>query len=696
MQELDRRIIELLEHPIYADALSKAMPEVPRRALAQTLARLTQEGVIMRSKKNKYGRVQSFGCMIGTFLATERAFSFVAPETGGADVFIPPHAAGGAWQGDRVLVQVREDARNKNRQEGTVIRIISRSEKEIRGMLKKRGNSYYLQPMHAKYPPISILHGQLAGAQVNQQISVRIVFWGDGKKRLPAQAVVTAVLGESGSMQAAIAGILHENGVLDTFPADVLAQAQDYGQQVVADELYHREDLRALDIFTIDGDDAKDFDDAISLQTLDNGHYLLGVHIADVSHYVTPNSPLDLEAYKRGTSVYFPAHVVPMLPFALSNGICSLNPAVDRLTFSAFIELDAQGGRHHARFAKSIICSKARMTYGNVNAILSGDTALRQSYAPLVPTFEALHTLTQVLRRRRIEQGALDLDIPEAQVQTDAHGAVVGIINRPRGDSEKLIEECMLLANEAVAQYLCTQEFPTVYRVHENPDPEKLQHFAQFAKNFGYRVDASTPENTVQLQTVLRGAAGNPAQKILPTMLLRSLARARYSDECLGHYGLQAKFYLHFTSPIRRYPDLVTHRMLAKAIAKQAATKTDTAFCAQAAVQSTQREQAADNCERGITKLYLADYMAQFVGQEFDGTVAGVTAFGVFVELPNTVEGLLRIEEIPGYWEFEDKHLALTGKNGARITIGQTLHVRLAGASNITGQIDFVWCDNKA
>ena len=404
----------------------------------------------------------------------------------------------------------------------------------------------------------------LGEAAIGDCVAVSISHYGD--EQFMPQGVVRADLGESGTMEAAIAAVLHENGVYDVFPNEVLEQALAIPQEVDMGTAGKRLDLRDKLIFTIDGDDAKDFDDAVSLEKLENGHYLLGVHIADVSHYVTPDSPLDAEAFRRGTSVYFPGHVVPMLPFALSNGICSLNPKVDRLAFSALMEVDKDGRRYGAKFAKSVICSKARMTYNKVNKILAGDKGLREEYAFLVETAETMNNLAHALYKRRIERGALELDIPEAEIRVDENGKPVEIRFRERGESEKLIEEFMLQANEAVAEYMCKRELPTVYRVHENPDPDKLRVFASFARPFGYRIDPSKPEDTAQFQTVLRGAKNDPKQRVLPTLLLRSLARARYADECIGHYGLKAKFYLHFTSPIRRYPDLVAHRMLQKAL----------------------------------------------------------------------------------------------------------------------------------
>lgn len=696
--ELESRLLTLLTQPMRVDDIRRALPEAPKQELKEALDRLLTEGRVMKNKKNRYAVSAHYGCVTGTFLATERAFAFVAPDTDedGAkpdDLFIPPGANGGAWHGDRVLVKMSERKNGRGRREGAVIRILQRADRELTGALVQRGNAYFVQPTSKKYPEIAIDRHHLGDAQPGDLVAVSISHYGD-EKFLP-QGVVEADLGEDGTMEAAIAGILHENGVYDVFPDDVLAEADAMPQEVAPSALDGRLDLRGKLIFTIDGDDAKDFDDAVSLEVLDNGHLLLGVHIADVSHYVTPGAPLDLEAFRRGTSVYYPGHVVPMLPFALSHGICSLNPHVDRLTFSALMEVDKDGRRYKARFAKSVIRSGARMTYNKVNKILAGDKALREEYGFLVETAERMNNLAHAMYKRRIERGALELDIPEAEIIVDADGRPTDIGWRARGESEHLIEEFMLAANEAVAEYMCKRELPTVYRVHENPDPDKLRVFAAFARPFGYRIDPSKPEDTFQFQTVLRGAKSDPKQRILPTLLLRSLARARYADECIGHYGLKAKFYLHFTSPIRRYPDLVAHRMLQKALTGEEFTAGDENTCEEAASQSTTREQAADECERGIDKLYIAAYMKRFVGEEFDAEVSGVQSFGIFVALENGCEGLIRVELLAGdRYEYDEQRMTMVGRRtGKRFTIGTPIRVKLLAASEVTGQIDFAPAD---
>lgn len=691
MNELETRLYALLARPMRAEELKKYLPAYSKQQIRQALDQLTNEGKILKNKKNRYAHAEHYGCLTGVFQATERGYGFVTPETPdeNGDVFIPPYATGKAWQGDRVLVHLTDSPRGHKR-EGEVMRILSLCTDEVTGTVMQRGKTIFVRPASKKYPDLIIPKNRTLDAHSGDRVAVKVMFRGDG--RLSAQGAITQIFGRNGTMEASIAAILHENGITVPFPDEVLRQADACGDTVDPAEAARRMDLREKLIFTIDGDDARDFDDAVSLEPMENGHMLLGVHIADVSHYVTPGSPLDDEAYRRGTSVYYPGHVVPMLPVALSNGICSLNPDVDRLAFSAFLEVDKDGRCHKSQFAKTVIRSKARMTYRKMNEIFDGNEERRAEYAFLTETADRMHALSQAMRRRRMERGALDLDLPEAEILTDESGEPVEVSFRARGDAEKMIEEFMLAANEAVAAYMTHRNNPTVYRVHESPDPEKLRVFAQFARPFGYRVDASKPNDTAQLQAVLDGAKDDPRQRALPTLLLRSLARARYDAECLGHYGLQAKEYLHFTSPIRRYPDLVAHRMLFKAISGQQYTKSDWVFCEEAASQSTTREFAADTAERDIDKLYLAAYMEQFIGQDFDGEVSGVTSFGLFVSLKNAVEGLIRVEDLPGDdYEFDDQKMMLIGRRSrVRYTMGTPMRVRLTAASRVTGLIDFI------
>jgi ribonuclease R len=695
MEFSTQALYRFLAKPCKADKIMKRFSEVPKRQITAALNELLQSGQIVRNKKNFYAQSQHFGCLSGTYCATEKKFAFVSPDDPEAkeDIFVPPGNDGGAFEGDRVLVRISPDRRRstsgKLLNTGKVIQILERNKSDLIGTLQVDKGRYYMVPNSRKYPQVEIPKRKLAGAAIGDQIAVAIVFYGDKRNSYIPQGMVREVLGKSNTMEAAIAGILHSNNIRPEFPPAVIEEAEDVSKE--AFDPTGRLDLRQETIFTIDGDHSKDFDDAVSLKTLPNGNYELGVHIADVSHFVRPESPLDTEAYIRGTSVYYADRVIPMLPIELSNGICSLNPNEDRYAFSVIMELDKSGHRKNYRCAKSVIRSCARMTYNKVNQILQGDPALCQEYDFLVNILTEMNQLAKKRLALRFQRGAIELGIEESEILCDENGKCIGVEKRQRGDSEKLIEEFMLLANETVAEFMFQSATPCVYRVHEKPDPEKLRAFASFAYLFGYRMDMKTPDDPHQLQEILNKAAEHPEQIILATMLLRSMAKARYSAECIGHYGLGAKFYLHFTSPIRRYPDLVVHRMLARKLEGSTFQQEDIDTCEEAAEQSSDREVAADTAERDIEKLYMADYLSAFIGEEFDAVISSIQNFGIFVQLPSGIEGLIRVEAMKDdYYVFDAEKLSFVGKrSGRKFIVGHPIHVRLLNASCVTGLIDF-------
>lgn len=696
-------ILDLTREPQTPEQLARQMAKrgirISHRDLTQALSALVDSGQLMRAKSNRYAHPGHFNCLLGTFCGTGRNFSFVTPDGGGEDYFIPPHRDGGAWNGDRVMIHLLDrpsfkrghSAEQSGRKEAEVFRVLSECRDELTGCLVLRGKTMLFRADNGKYPDIVISKKNLDYAHPGDRVSVRIIFRGSDKY-LPQGAVIK-VFGAGVTMDSAIASILHENDVPDSFPPEVAAEAEKLPTAVSEQDRAGRLDLRSTKLFTIDGDTAKDFDDAVSLETLPNGHYRLGVHIADVSYYVRPGSALDEEAFRRGMSVYYPGHVVPMLPFPLSNGICSLNPGVNRLAFSTFVEIGADGKHYTVEFHRSVICSHARLTYREVNAILSGDEASRSARHDLVPILEQMNDLAHILHEQRVTRGALELNIPECEILCDERGNVTGVEKRTRGEGERLIEEFMLVTNEAVAVHLHRCNMQTVYRVHESPDPQKLRQFARQARLFGYRLRESELTDTHALQAVLDQAEGKEYQQALPSMLLRAMARARYSPDNLGHYGLAAQFYLHFTSPIRRYPDLVVHRMLTKQLAGQQSSSEDREFCSQAALQASEREIASDTAERDIDKLYQAEYMSQFIGHDFSGYVSGVTNFGIFVCLDNLIEGLVRLDTIENEWfEYDPEHMTLTGKhNGKRYYLGLPVRITVVNASSTTGQIDFIF-----
>lgn len=676
--------------------LAKRGIKANRREIQTALEVLIERAQLMRARNSRYAHPEYFGCFLGTFCGTGRSYSFVSPDSGGEDIFVPPHRDGGAWNGDRVLAHYLDSSNSRRggssakstRREAEIYRVLEENRKELTGTLASRGKMVVFRADGGKYPDIVIGKKHSGDARPGDRVAVQVIFRGS-EKYLP-QGIVTQTFGSANSMEASIAAILHENGILDEFPPEVLQEASRIGLTVTDADCAGRLDLRSTILFTIDGDSAKDFDDAVSLEPLANGHVRLGVHIADVSHYVRPETPLNAEAFRRGTSVYYPGHVVPMLPFALSNGICSLNPDVDRLAFSVFVELDSQGTRGKTEFHRSVIRSSARLTYNQVNLALADQP--NTVPAALIPTLKKMNELAHTLHALRLARGALELDIAECEIECDEHGRVSSVSPRARGDAEHLIEEFMLLANESVAEYLFKKNMACIYRVHESPDPQKLQEFARQARLFGFRLSDEELKDTCALQEVLHKSEGKDFQSVLSTLLLRAMARARYAPDNLGHYGLSAKYYLHFTSPIRRYPDLIVHRMLAKQLSGEASSSEDRAFCSEASLQASDREVAADNTERQIDKLYQALYLSQFIGEEFSGCVSGVTNFGIFVCLDNLIEGLVRLDTMQNDWfEYDPERMTLIGKRtGQRYYLGRKVRVTVANASPISGQIDFL------
>ncbi len=658
---------------------------------------LINKSLLLPYRNKVYANRDFFNVIEATFCATDKGYGFaepLEPLASGRDVFIPQKFTKDAWHGDEILVKLIKPRYKRDkkgdRQEGEVIKVSKRGKSLVVGVLACDNGTYFIKPDIKKFPLITIDEKYLNLAEINDKIAVKVRFYGS-YEYMP-QGEIVEVFGACDTLVASENAILHSHGITREFPPMVKIQTKGVPTEITEDMFGKRLNLLDKMIFTIDGDFSKDFDDAISLENLENGNLLLGVHIADVSNYVTEGSPLDLEAFDRGTSVYFANQVVPMLPFELSNGICSLNPLENRFALSAFIELNSNCDVVSTKFDKTVIKSKYRLTYNKVNAILDGDPELCVEYAEIIDILVKMNSIAKKMEQKRFARGALDLDIKESYIITDENNEPTDVQLRTRGDSEKLIEQFMVLANESVAKYMCENDFPCVYRVHETPNIDKLKAFAEITRSFNYKIADDDLTNPVALQAVLNECADTPHHKLLSTMLLRSLARARYEDECIGHNGLASEFYLHFTSPIRRYPDLVVHRMLSKKIENEKFTHEDTDFAEASSIQSTDREKHADDASRDIEKLYFAKYMSQFIGEEYDALVSGVQNFGIFVELPNTIEGLIRTENLPkDYYEYDETLVKLVGKNTKVIyNIGTKVRVKLVSASASNGQIDFV------
>ena len=642
-------------------------------------------------------RETSAGGIAGIYQATSRGFGFVTPEGGQGredDWFIPPRADGGAWHGDAVRIQPLEEGEEGRRRAARVTAVTGRANRTVTGILLRENREFWLRPDSDKLPgPIQVLTKR-RNLRPGDRAAVAMTSYGSAK--LPPMGTLKEVFGPAGERESAVAAILYQNDIHRDFPGPALAEAQAVPQAVEPSALAGRLDLRDRTVITIDGASSRDLDDAVSLEKDSQGRWVLGVHIADVSHYVPEGSALDLEAWERGTSVYFADQVVPMLPRELSNGICSLNPRVDRLALSCIMTLTGEGEVVDHTIAKSVIRTAERMTYEDCNLLLDGrrrgqDPALRERYGHILPMLEDMAALSKVLEGRRRRRGALDLDTKESCVICDDTGAPVDVAVHTQGVSEGLIESFMLAANECVAEHLNRLNKPCVYRVHEKPSPDKAEALRAQVAPLGYGLkEADGPS----LQKLLDASRGRPEEAAVSMMVLRALMKARYDGENLGHFGLGAKYYCHFTSPIRRYPDLMVHRLLTDLLDGKLTGGREKKLAAavqKAAVQSSQRELAAQTAEREIEKRYMSEFMHGHLGETFAGVVSGVTRFGLFVMLPSGVEGLLPVEALPGRgWQYDEARLTLAPEGGGvSYTFGAPLEVVCAAADPATGQIDF-------
>lgn len=688
--------------PLKFDELAIVL-DVPKsdvQELEDIIKSLISEGKIYLTKRN---RIMPCNAQSNKFSGVLQCnarggFGFVRCfDTAEDDIFIANESMGSAYDGDSVIVSVDRGGDNGMRREGHIIGIISRGNETLVGVVTNQKGGYYrvVPDRREFFASIRVKPDDLSGAKPNDRVVVRITEYSSKNK---PHARVEAILGDADDVSSVLNGFIADSGIQTKFPKAVLIEADDLPDKVSTSDLEGREDLRDKLIFTIDGDDSRDFDDAVSLESLPDGNRLLGVHIADVTHYVKDSSELDNEALKRATSIYFPHRVIPMLPKRLSNGICSLNPDVDRLTLSVFMEIDSDGNIHDNRIVRSVIHSKARMTYNNVNKILNGDTKLCEEYHELVEVLKDMSKLSDVLAKKREERGAIDFDFPEAKVICDENSEPVEVKVVERGKSQRLIESFMLAANETVAQTAYWAELPFVYRVHESPSIEKLTTFNDFIKNFNLSLKGKLdPENIhpKDLQTIADKVKGKPEEMMVSKEMLRSLMKACYRDTNDGHFGLAARFYCHFTSPIRRYPDLIIHRVLKEFIDGKLTEQRQLFYepkVSYAAQVSSEREVIAENTERDAVDLLKTAYMSRFIGESFDAVISSVTSFGMFATLENSCEGLIRCETMQGdYFEYDENAHILSGKRSGRTyRIGDTVRITVAACNVIMRSIDFV------
>lgn len=658
--------------------------------------RFEQDGTIsLRKKKEKKDQVT----VTGIFRANKAGFGFVSIDEAEEDLFIGRNDVGHAVDGDTVEVAIKKVA---NRLKGTaaearVVKIVEHSLKTVVGRFVlddekppyigyiKSKNQKITQKIYIKKEPIVLDGTEIIKVAIEKYPTRRYDY---------LVASVEDVIGHQDDVGIDVLEVLESMDIVSEFPDAVLKEAQSVPDTPSEKDLIGRVDLRKEVTFTIDGSDAKDLDDAVHIKLLDNGNFELGVHIADVSYYVKEGSALDSEALARGTSVYVTDRVVPMLPERLSNGICSLNPNLDRLTQSAIMEIDKHGRVLHYQITQTVINTSFRMTYSDVNAIIAGDKELTEQYDKIIPSIHYMVTLHKVLEKMRERRGALNFDTSEAKILVNDKGFPMDIVLRQRGLAERMIESFMLAANECVAEHFAKKNLPFIYRIHEEPKAEKLQKFMDYASIFGVSIQGTASKiSQTALQDFMKKIEGQPGSDVLSMMLLRSMQQARYSEYNHGHYGLAAQYYTHFTSPIRRYPDLLVHRLV-REYDKANSEKVEhfAQIIPEIASQTSSLERRAIDAERVVEAMKKAEYMEEYVGQEFTGVVSSVVKFGLFVELPNTIEGLIHMTTLPEFYQFNERTLSLHGeKSGKVFRVGQSIKVRVLKADKETGDIDFAY-----
>lgn len=673
------------------------IPKSQRHELQEVMDALVADGKVRISKKGKYGKPETF-TLTGEFCGHPKGFGFVTVEDLDQDIFIPEDKTGGALHGDKVQI-VLEAEKKGRRAEGAVLRVLEHANKEIIGFYQKNKNFGFVIPDNQKIgKDIFIPQGKDKGAVQGHKVIVKITdFGGDGKK---PEGVITEILGHVNDPGVDILSIIKAYGLPEEYPDEVMSQVEKIEDTVDPKEMAGRLDLRNQQTVTIDGEDAKDLDDAISISKHEGG-YTLGVHIADVSNYVTENSPLDEEALRRGTSIYLVDRVIPMLPHKLSNGICSLNAGEDRLALSCIMEIDLQGNVTGHKIAETVINVDRRMTYTAVNAIVTNrDEAVMAEYEGFVEMFDLMKELADILREKRSQRGSIDFDFPESKIILDEKGKPIEIKAYDRNPATKIIEDFMLIANETVAEDFFWQELPFLYRTHDNPDPEKMKKLGTFINNFGFTIRTHNGEvYPKELQKLLTKIEGSPQEALISRLTLRSMKQAKYTVLNSGHFGLATQYYTHFTSPIRRYPDLQIHRIIKENLRGGLGEKRVHHYekiLPAVAVQTSSLERRAEEAERETLKLKKCEYMSKFIGEEFDGVISGVTNWGIYVELPNTVEGLIRVNDLrDDYYHFDEERYELVGETrGRKFVLGQAIRIQVAGTDRLAKTIDFIPAKN--
>ena len=714
MENMDRSLYEKRKNLIYElvndkfyvpmkekelAAFMQVRPE-EREELKTILNELLMEGRLQISKRGKYSKGEEGGGLVGTFISHPKGFGFVEIEGRSEDLYIPESGVNGAFHQDQVQVELLK-GQGGRRQEARIVKILSHGLTKVVGMYQKSKSFGFVIPDLEKISTdIYIPAEGSKGAVTGHKVVVELTDYGDDKHK--PEGMITEILGHVNDPGVDILSIVKGYDLPVEFEEKLLNQAERVGKPVSEADMAGRRDLRSLQMVTIDGEDAKDLDDAVSL-TREGENYCLGVHIADVSNYVQENSALDREALNRGTSVYLVDRVIPMLPHTLSNGICSLNQGEDRLALSCLMKVNKKGEVVSYEIAETVICVDRRMSYTAVRKILEeGDPELIQEYEELVPMFQDMQELAAILRKKRRQRGSIDFDFPESKIILDQKGNPVSIEPYERNVATDLIEDFMLLANETVEQHFYWMEVPFLYRTHETPDTEKIEKLATFIHNFGYHIKIKTSDHEVhpkEIQKLLASIEGTEEEALIARLALRSMKQAKYSVECTGHFGLACACYCHFTSPIRRYPDLQIHRIIKEQLRGRLMEKRIDHYkeiLPEVARQTSRLERRADEAERETDKLKKAQYMKHHIGETLEGIISGITAWGIYVELPNTVEGMIHVARLTGdYYYYKEETFEMVGRDTGRcFKLGQRLKVFVDSVDMVSKSVDFLLAED--
>lgn len=709
MEEKKNVILEFMKDSSYVPMKSKEMaailmvPKDEYTDFKKVLDELESNFKIKKNRKNQY-RIIEGDYIEGTFRGHEKGYGFVTPTNEALeDIYIKKGNTKNALNGDKVLVELVKEKEDNFRSEGVIVKVLKHEKDELVGIFQNNKNFGFVVPDDKKFgSDIFISKKNFGKARNNHKVLVKIIKYPEGKKK--AEGKIIEVIGNVNEAGVDMLSLIKENNLPYRFPEPVVEEAKKIGTTVDKTDIKNRKDLRDMNIFTIDGETAKDLDDAVWVGKNENGNYLLDVHIADVSYYVKEDSLLDKEALLRGTSIYMLDRVIPMLPRELSNGICSLNAGEDRFTLSVLMEIDKKGNVIASDVYKAVINVKERMSYTNVQKILDGeDKEVLERYKDYIDDFKLMEELALVLKQRRQEKGYLNLDIPESKITLDENGYAIDVGKYETTFANEIIEQFMLTANETIAEKFYWLEAPFIYRVHEDPDVSKIEELNKFIYNFGYKIKVKEDKiYPKEFSKILDDVKGKQEEKIVSNFILRTLKVARYEAENKGHFGIASKFYCHFTSPIRRYPDLFIHRIISKYLYNKydiEEAKKEKYFreAEEYAKQSSEREKIATKVERDSIDIKKAEYMEKKIGEEYEGIVSSITSFGMFVELENTVEGLIRFNDLGDeYFIYDEDHKSLIGEHTKKVyKIGDKVNIRVKAASKELRTVDFEIIDKE-